>query len=159
MQNIQLFIQMLILADKHAPFVASVIRKIKPKLKKEQLQILFIDDETMPIVEILRKAGYQVKKKQNISSEDDVDIRNSHVIFVDYNGVGEKLSDQQGAGVIKRIRGKYRKTKYLVLYTAQPNLPTETVTSGDLDYANAKIRKSASKDEFIDQLNKAIDQL
>lgn len=159
MENIKLFIKVLILADKYAPSIASLIRKIKPKLKKEQLQILFIDDETMPIVEILRKAGYQVRKKQSVLSEDDIDIKNSHVIFVDYNGVGGKLSDQQGAGVIKRIREKYRKTKYLVLYTAQPNLPTETVTLGFLDYADAKMRKSASKDEFIGQLDKAISQL
>lgn len=159
MENISLLVKILILTDKYAPTFASLIRKIKPKLKKEKLQILFIDDETMPIVETLRNAGYQVKKKQNVSSEDDVDVRNSHVIFIDYNGVGGRLSDQQGAGVLKRIREKYCKTKYLVLYTAQPKLPTETITSGYLDCADAKMRKSASKDEFIGQLDRALSQL
>lgn len=159
MDRIEWLVNILILADKYASPIATLIRKIKPRLRKEQLQILFIDDETMPIVEILRKAGYQVKKKKSISSEDDVDIKNSHVIFVDYNGVGGKLSDQQGAGVIKRIREKYQKTKYLVLYTAQTVLPTETVTLGYLDYADAKMRKGASKDEFIEHLDKAITNL
>ncbi len=156
MENIELLVKILILADKYASPIASLIRKVKPRLRKEELQILFIDDETMPIVEILRKAGYQVKKKKSVSSEYDVDIKNSHVIFVDYNGVGGKLSDQQGAGVIKRIRDKYQKTKYLVLYTAQPMLPTETITLGFLEYADAKMRKGASKDEFIGHLDKAI---
>ena len=159
MENIALIVKILILTDKYAPYAATLIRRIKPGLTKEQLQILFIDDETMPIVQTLRDAGYQVKKKQNVSSEDDVDIRNSHVVFIDYNGVGGKLSDQQGAGVIKRIREKYRKTKYLVLYTAQPGFPTESVTLGFVDYADAKMRKGASKDEFVNQLDKAISQL
>lgn len=159
MEHISTLVQVLILADKYAPTVATLIRKIKPKLRKERLQVLFIDDETMPIVETLRNAGYQVKKKQNVSSEDDVDVLNSHVIFIDYNGVGGRLSNQQGAGVLKRIREKYRKTKYLVLYTAQPKLPTEMVTSGYLDFADDKMRKSASMDEFIGQLDKALSQL
>ncbi|MBT4732891.1 hypothetical protein HOB87_13110 [Candidatus Woesearchaeota archaeon] len=159
METIKFITKILIFTDKHAPYFANLIRRIKPKIKKEQLQILFIDDETMPIVETLRKAGYQVKKKQNISSEDDVDVRNSHVVFVDYDGVGGKLSDQQGAGVIKRIRNKYQKTKYLILYTAQPTYPAETITRGFIDYADAKMRKGASMDEFIDQLDKAISKL
>lgn len=159
MENLALLMKTLILADKYAPSVATLIRRIKPKLRKEQLQILFIDDENMPIVDTLRRAGYQVKKKQNITSEDDVDVRNSHVIFVDYNGVGGRLSDQQGAGVIKRIREKYLRTKYLVLYTAQPNLPTETITSGFLDFADARMRKGASRDEFIGHLDMAISKL
>ncbi len=158
-EEIKLAVSVLIFLDKSVPSLAKLIRRLKPKLKKSDLQILFIDDENMPIVEVLRKAGYHVKKKQNITSEYDVDVKNSHVIFVDFNDVGKNISEYQGAGVIKRVREKYAGTKYLVLYTAQPSLPTDAHTSGYIGFQDGILRKSADKDQFIAHLDKAIDKL
>lgn len=92
------------------------------KKNRDEVQILFIDDEIFQIVRILKKAGYKNTKRINdVTDLNCPDVRHSDIIFVDINGVGEELFPiDKGLGLAKALKDKYHE-KYIVIYSAQEN--------------------------------------
>lgn len=127
---------------------------------KDNVNILFIDDLDMPVVESLRKAGYRVKKIRDVKDVDDSEVKNSQIIFVDFEGVGRSVSPQhQGAGLVKELKTKYRESKFVVLYTAQPTMPADTTMSSLFTIADARMRKDSDTTDFTDQIREALKKL
>ena len=93
-------------------------QKMDTQYIKDRAHILFIDDQSFEKVERLKEAGWIVEKVKDIKSLDDDKVRRSHVIFVDYKGVGKFLSPQEeGVGLIAALKKRYP-TKRIVLYSA-----------------------------------------
>lgn len=136
------------------------INWFKKNYTKDNVNILFIDDLDMPVVESLRKANFKVKKVKDIKDVDDAEVKNAQIIFVDFDGVGRYISPQhQGAGLVKELKIKYGASKYIVLYTAQNTLPADTTMSSLFDNADARMRKDSDVTDFTDQIREALKKL
>lgn len=94
-------------------------RNKKNKVTKEDLRILFIDDNKFPVIENLKKAGYIVNWRKDIKKIDDADVVDAHILFIDYRGVGKNLSPKEGIGVCKMLKDKYKESKFIVLCTGE----------------------------------------
>lgn len=141
-------------------FWSSIKKLFMPSYSKENVNILFIDDLEMPVVENLKRAGYRVKKVKDIKNIDDAEVRNSQIIFVDFEGVGRAVSSQhQGAGLVKELKKKYLKSKYIVLYTSQMLLPSDTIMKSFFDYADARLKKDDDETEFLSIIDKALKEI
>lgn len=129
--------------------VLSIFKRIpflKKKITKEAAQVLFIDDEKFPIVENLRSAGWSVKRLSDITDLDHIEIKRAHIIFVDYKGVGKKMSPtEEGIGLIKALINKYKKSKRIILYSGHGGF-----TLGEhLKAAHNQMTKNSDLYEFI----------
>ncbi len=88
---------------------------------KEKTRILFIDDEhtKFKMVSIMKKAGWiNTRSVKDISDIDDPKIHEASVIFVDINGVGRNLFEDQGLGLASALKEKYPEKK-IVIYSAE----------------------------------------
>lgn len=88
---------------------------------KATTRILFIDDNhtEYKIVSILKKAGWtKTKSVKDIADLDSNYVTEADVIFVDINGVGLELSDDQGLGLASALKRKYPNKK-IVIYSAE----------------------------------------
>lgn len=126
----------------------------KKALNKESLRILFIDDNKFPVVTNLKRAGYQVEWIKDVKKTDDPNVFDSHIIFVDYKGVGKNLSDKEGIGVCKMLMEKYGSLKYIVLFTGE-NIPNELIREVQSS-SNINISKNRDTSEYIDVIEKGI---
>lgn len=132
----------------------------KKNYTKDNVNILFIDDLDMPIVESLKKANYRVKKIKDLKDIDDAEIKNAQIIFIDFDGVGKFVSPQhQGAGLVKELKIKYNSSKYIVLYTAQPSIPADTAMNSLFSIADARMRKESDVTDFTEQIRNALKKL
>ncbi len=86
---------------------------------KSRVQILFIDDQEVPVIKNLRKAGWlNLKKIGDKLNLDIADIKNANIIFVDINGIGKELGcHNEGVGYAAQIKRKYP-NKGIVIYSA-----------------------------------------
>lgn len=87
---------------------------------KSIIRILFIDDDTkFKVVNILKEAGWiNTKSKKDIINLDDLEAKEANIIFVDINGVGQKLFPQdQGLGLAQALKKKYPEKK-IIIYSA-----------------------------------------
>lgn len=114
---------------------------------KQLVKILFIDDVKFDVVDTMKDCGWlQIKRIKDIDNLDHPDIQDTHIFFVDIQGVGKKLSfSDEGLGLAKAIKEKYP-SKSIILYSAQ--------TTGDrfhktLSIVDATIRKNADTYEFL----------
>jgi hypothetical protein len=114
---------------------------------KEDIQILFIDDEKFKTVDNLKSAGWiNTKTIKDVTNLDSSDVKNSDVIFVDINGVGEKLFPiDKGLGLAEALKKKYPK-KYIVIYSAQEQGDRFHKALKIVDYS---LSKNAEPYEFI----------
>lgn len=114
---------------------------------KEDIQILFIDDEKFKTVDNLKSAGWvNTKTIKDVTNLDSTDVKNSDVIFVDINGVGEKLFPiDKGLGLAEALKKKYPK-KYIVIYSAQEQGDRFHKALKIVDYS---LSKNAEPYEFI----------
>lgn len=113
---------------------------------KSFCQILFIDDNKFDVVNILKDAGWvNTKQVFDVDSLDSIEMSNSHIFFVDIQGVGVKLKfKSEGLGLIKALKKKYP-TKPVIIYSAEKH--------GDrfhesLSLADARLFKNADPFEF-----------
>lgn len=125
-------------------------KPIPGQLNKEDLQILFIDDEKFKTVENLKNAGWiNTKTIKDVTNLDCLDVKNSQVIFVDVNGVGEKLfPTDKGLGLAEALKKKYPE-KYIVIYSAQEQGDRFHRALKVVDYT---LSKNAEPYEFINVL-------
>lgn len=114
---------------------------------KDTVTILFIDDDTkFRVVDILVRNGWKnTRKVRDISAIDDPLLRDSHIVFIDIQGVGVKLGfNDQGLVLALAVRKKYPRKK-IVIYSAE--------TKGDrfhkaLREADSFLPKNAEPYEF-----------
>ncbi|WP_158211146.1 response regulator [Myroides phaeus] len=124
-------------------------------LTKDNTRILFIDDEhsEYKIVSILRKAGWiHTKGIKDVKDLDSTFVKESDIIFVDINGVGEELFEDQGLGLASALKKKYSE-KRIVIYSAE--------TTGDrfheaLRLVDHCLPKNADAYQFINLIENLI---
>ncbi len=83
-------------------------------------QILFIDDDIkFRVVSILQTAGWQYTRiVKDIASLNDDAVRRAHILFVDINGVGKKMSfKDEGLGLALALKTRYPE-KRVIIYSA-----------------------------------------
>ena len=88
---------------------------------KSQTRILFIDDNhtDFKMVSILKRAGWgNTKSVKDITDLDDPKVLESEIVFVDINGVGTTMFQDQGLGLASALKKKYCQKK-IVLYSAE----------------------------------------
>lgn len=86
---------------------------------KDTLRILFVDDEhtKFKMVSILKKAGWRnTKSIKDITDLDDPKAVEADFIFVDINGVGTTLFEDQGLGLASALKKKYP-DKIVIIYS------------------------------------------
>lgn len=113
--------------SKLLPFIKKFVRWLKERringltLKEiqERTHVLFIDDEKFDKVDRIKDHGWITDRIADVRNSIDNDkISRSHVIFVDYKGVGKKISPtEEGLGIIKSIKKMYPQ-KRVILYSA-----------------------------------------
>lgn len=92
-----------------------------PVDKKTSVKILFIDDKhsDFKMVSILKKSGWtNTKSVKDITDLGDPRIIEADIIFVDINGVGISMFEDQGLGLASALKKKYMHKK-IVLYSAE----------------------------------------
>lgn len=90
---------------------------------KRQIGILFVDDDPkFKVVKILRNSGWlRTNSIRDVSSLDCEDVRTASVIFVDIQGVGQRLQfKDQGLGLVVALKKRYEDSKKVVIYSAEP---------------------------------------
>lgn len=89
--------------------------------QKPLTRILFIDDKhtEYKMVSILKKAGWpNTKSIKDVTDLDDAKVLEADIIFVDINGVGITLFEDQGLGLASALKRRYPNKK-IVLYSAE----------------------------------------
>lgn len=85
------------------------------------IKILFVDDNhtEYKMVSILKRAGWiNTKAIKDITDLDNNIVVESDIIFVDINGVGITMFEDQGLGLATALKNKYPKKK-IVIYSAE----------------------------------------
>ncbi len=89
--------------------------------QKALTRLLFIDDNYLEykIISILKKAGWiNTKAIKDVTDLDDPKVVEADIIFVDINGVGVTLFEDQGLGLASALKRKYSHKK-IILYSAE----------------------------------------
>ena len=83
---------------------------------KQLSKILFIDDKTFPVVDILKDASWvNTKRIKDAESLDQMEIKEAHILFVDIQGIGKKLKfKDEGLGLVIALKEKYPNKKYFL---------------------------------------------
>lgn len=116
--------------------------------RKEDYRILFIDDNhsDFNMVSILKKAGWtSTKAIKDLTDLDDLKAREASIIFVDINGVGTQMFEDQGLGLAAALKDKYPE-KTIILYSADP---TGNRFDKKLKKVDDSLSKNAEPYEFI----------
>ena len=74
---------------------------------KFKARIALIDDEELPHVSRLQKDGYSITHYHDIENIDDLVRKKYHLIVLDIQGVGAKLSNEEGWGVLRYLKNEY----------------------------------------------------
>lgn len=88
---------------------------------KGKTKILFIDDKhtDFKMVSILKKSGWiNTKSVKDIIDLDDPKVQEADIIFVDINGIGTTMFQEQGLGLAAALKRK-NDDKKIVLYSAE----------------------------------------
>lgn len=102
----------------------------------------FIDDKNFNrVIDILKRDGWtNVSRIKDVEALEQQEIRDSHVLFVDIQGVGKKMGfADEGLGLIVALREKY-KYKKIIVYSAEEPQKIKAFHKGmnDADYRLAK---------------------
>jgi len=113
---------------------------------KDVIKILFIDDEKFMMVDILKAAGWvNTKRVKDVTNLEMPAILESHIIFVDINGVAKDLFKDQGIGLAGGLKKKYP-DKVVIIYSAESNGDRFNKTLREVDEC---ISKNAEPYEFV----------
>ncbi len=121
----------------------------KKHYTKENINILFIDDKDMPVVDNLKKAGYRIRKIRDVKDIDDAEVQNAEIIFVDYRGVGKNISQTyEGLGLAERLMENYAAKKRIILYSAY-NFSNDVALNEIFNKVHNRISKNSDTSEFM----------
>lgn len=121
---------------------------------KNICKILFIDDRSFPIIEMLEKNGWRnIQKVNDITGTDQQEVREAHILFIDIQGVGKKMKlSDEGLGLTVAIKKKYPNKKVIV-YSAEDQGQVKAFHEG-FELADSQLSKNASSYEFQFRLEK-----
>lgn len=102
--------------------VGAVIKKFDKSIPraKAEVKIMFVDDDTtFKIIDILKDAGWvNTSIVSDIRDTESMDVRNTHMFFIDQRGVALWLSKRdQGLALAEKIKDKYPE-KVVVMYSS-----------------------------------------
>lgn len=120
---------------------------------KKRTQVLFVDDDSFEyILSNIRLACWNVKQINDISNMDSEEIKNADIIFMDYKGVGEKLTPHdEGIGLMKALKRKYP-DKHIIFYSGYAGIiPGHEVH----DIADGWIPKNSDAYVYIEHIELA----
>ena len=120
----------------------NIFRNLSIEEIKEKTRVLFIDDQNRnDIIEYLSKSDWKCRQlfERDFDTLDAIDIKDSQIICVDINGVGEKLGKNNGLDIVKSIKTK-TPNKKIIIYSSQT---TQNIFHEAVDLADKKIFKSA----------------
>ncbi|MFA5299967.1 MAG: hypothetical protein WC389_17410 [Lutibacter sp.] len=101
------------------------------EIYKKQARILFIDDRDIPIADTLADDKWVVEKVRD-AQVDDEKVKNANIIFVDWKGVGRKISSEaEGMALVENLKRKYGYKKYIILYSAREYQKPEGALADD----------------------------
>lgn len=125
----------------------------RPTLQQivDRARILVIDDQPFPYAQLFRKAGYQLTKWRDVTNLSEIEQGRFDIVLLDLQGVGKKLSQDQGLGVLRHIK-EVRPSQVVVAYS---NADWPVKYQPFFDQADAVLPKSA---DFVD-FKKLVDDL
>lgn len=112
-------------------------------------KILFIDDHKFPVEDILQNSGWRnTRRIKDVESLDQHEVKESHILFVDIQGVGKKLGFQdEGLGLIAALKKKYP-IKKVIAYSAEDQGHVSAFHEG-MNLADNRLSKNADPYEFL----------
>lgn len=126
---------------------------------KEKTRILFIDDQDVSgIIDYLAKSNWNCLTllEKDFDTIDLPCIKDSHIICVDINSVGERLGKNNGLDIVKSIKSHFQGKK-IIIYSSQS---TQNIFHDAIDLADKKILKSAGDFEvFRDSIEELAKQI
>ncbi len=112
-------------------------------------KVLFIDDKAFKVVDnIKEKDGWRnVSRIVDAESLSQTEIVEAHIIFVDIQGVGKKMSFKDGGlGLIVALKKEYPDKK-IVMYSAESQGQVDAFHPA-AELVDARLRKTANLYEF-----------
>ncbi len=125
-------------------------------LLKQETKVLFIDDlDLKKKIKNLKEAGWvRVSQLKDAPNIDVQEIRDADVIFVDYKGIGETGSGEQGLSILSALKRRYTNEKYLILYSAH-DVPVDAFNRG----ANSYLSKNSTIYELEQKILEGINEI
>lgn len=112
-------------------------------------KVLFVDDKAFKVIDnIKEKDGWKnVTRVVDVESLSQTEIVESHIIFVDIQGVGKKMNFKDGGlGLIVALKKEYPDKK-IVMYSAESQGQIDAFHPA-AELVDARLRKTASLYEF-----------
>lgn len=128
-------------------------REARIDFMKSRSKILFIDDDkNFNVVKILKESGWRLTKSiPDIKNIDIQIVKDSHILFVDINGVGKILNLQyEGLDLSLMIKQRYPEKK-VVIYSANR---TTNAFHQAWDVCDFKLEKNALPNQFQNLVEK-----
>lgn len=122
---------------------------------KNITKVLFIDDKAFKVIDnIKEKNGWKnVSRIVDAESLSQTEIQESHIIFVDIQGVGKKMNFKDGGlGLIVALKKEYPDKK-IVMYSAESQGQIDAFHPAS-EQVDARLRKTASLYEFTSTLER-----
>lgn len=115
---------------------------------KSICKVLFIDDRTFPVVDILKTAGWiNTSRIKDVESLEQMEVKEAHILIVDIQGVGRKLHfSDEGLGLIIALKDRYPNKKVIV-YSAEDQGKIQAFHAG-IDAADKRLSKHADPYQF-----------
>lgn len=119
---------------------------------KRLTKILFIDDVKFEVVDRIVNNGWkQCTRVKDVEELDHPEIEQTHVFFVDIQGVGKKLNfPDEGLGLARALKERYP-SKAVILYSSEGQ---RDIFDATLSIVDARIRKNADTYEFLKLVEK-----
>lgn len=130
-------------------------KKPKARLKEKNqdeikaiCKILFIDDKSFPLVDILKSEGWKhVTRIKDVDALEQPEVKEANIIIVDIQGVGKKLKfKDEGLGLIIALKEKFPGKKVIV-YSAEDQGKIQAFHPG-IDKADKRLSKNSDPYEF-----------
>ena len=132
----------------------NTFKGVTPQLLKRNTKILIIDDGDFIFLDVLRKNGYNIEHKRDISSVSDVAAY--HIIFCDVKGVGKNLSGKfEGAHLVRLIKNDYPE-KMVISYSA---IGYDSTYEEYLSFADGRIPKGSSIEDWSSCIDEYIKKI
>ncbi len=117
---------------------------------KVKTHILFVDDESFKIVKIIKNTEGWINTNwvKDVKSLTAPEVRRADIVFVDINGVGGSLFNEQGLGLAGGIKRKYPE-KRVIIYSEESE---HNVFSENWKIVDDRLPKNADPIEFITKI-------